>query len=112
MVVTARGDRSAVNQEIIFVVSITVIILMLKRVVAGVDDETRKRIFYAALVIFAFRAVPGTGVGYQWFSIDRLGFDEAFFGVLQQIGAGIGLVAAWLLSDSITRYRSPASCSG
>ena len=92
------------NQEIIFVVSITVIILMLKRVVAGVDDETRMRIFYAALVIFAFRAVPGTGVGYQWFSIDRLGFDEAFFGVLQQIGAGIGLVAAWLLSDSITRY--------
>lgn len=91
------------NQEIIFIVSMTVIILMLRRVTAGVDDETRMRIFYAALVIFAFRAVPGTGAGYQWFTIDRLGFDEAFFGVLQQIGAGIGLVAAWLLSDSITR---------
>jgi hypothetical protein len=91
------------NQEVIFLISMTVIIVMLRRVTARVDSETRLRIFYAALVIFAFRAVPGTGAGYQWFSIDRLGFDEAFFGVLQQIGAGIGLVAAWLLSDSITR---------
>ena len=91
------------SQEIIFIVSMTVIILMLRRVTAGVDDETRKRIFYAALIIFAFRAVPGTGAGYQWFSIDKLGFDEAFFGVLQQIGAAIGFVSAWLFSDSITR---------
>ncbi len=44
------------SQEIIFIVSMTVIILMLRRVTAGVDDETRKRIFYAALIIFAFRA--------------------------------------------------------
>lgn len=105
VVVTLLGVTGMpLNQEIIFAVSMTVIILMLRRVTAGVAEETRTRIFYAALVIFAFRAVPGTGVGYQWFSIDRLGFDEAFFGVLQQIGAGIGLIAAWLLSDSITRY--------
>ncbi|MCL4768030.1 MAG: hypothetical protein KJZ80_17535 [Hyphomicrobiaceae bacterium] len=91
------------NQEFIFVVSMTVIVLMLRRVTAGTGSETRRRIFYAAVVIFAFRASPGIGAGYQWFTIDRLGFDEAFFGVLQQIGAGIGLAAAWLLSDSITR---------
>lgn len=104
IVVTLLGVTGVpFNQEIVFIVSMMVIVLMLRRVVASVDRETRTRIFYAALVIFAFRAVPGTGVGYQWFSIDRLGFDEAFFGVLQQIGAGIGLVAAWLLSDSITR---------
>jgi len=104
VVVTAIGVGGVpFSQEIVFVVSMTVIILMLRRVTAGVDDETRTRIFYAALVIFAFRAVPGMGAGYQWFSIDRLGFDESFFGVLQQIGAGIGLVSAWLLSDSITR---------
>ncbi len=104
VVVTLLGVAGVpFNQEIIFVISMTVIVLMLRRVTASVDSETRLRIFYAAVVIFAFRAVPGTGAGYQWFSIDRLGFDEAFFGVLQQIGAGIGLVAAWLLSDSITR---------
>jgi hypothetical protein len=59
--------------------------------------------FSAIVVIFAFRATPAVGVGYQWFTIDRLGFDEAFFGVLQQIGAGIGLTATWLLSDAVTR---------
>ena len=91
------------NQEIVFVVSMTVVILMLKRVTAEVDVETRQRILYAAIVIFAFRSAPGIGAGYQWFTIDRLGFDEAFFGVLSQIGAVIGLLAAWLLSDSITR---------
>ena len=91
------------NQELVFIISMTVVILMLLRVTTDVDEETRKRIFYAAVVIFAFRATPGIGAGYQWFTIDRLGFDEAFFGVLQQIGAAIGLIAAWLLSDSITR---------
>ncbi len=104
IVVTILGVAGVpFSQEIIFIISMTVIILMLRRVTASVDDETRLRIAYAAVVIFAFRAVPGVGAGYQWFSIDRLGFDEAFFGVLQQIGAGIGLVSAWLLSDTITR---------
>ena len=32
-----------------------------------------------------------------------LGFDEGFYGVLQQTGAALGLAAAWLLSDAITR---------
>jgi BT1 family len=61
------------------------------------------RIVYAAIIIFAFRATPGVGEGYRWFAIDVLGFDEGFYGVLQQVGATIAIVAAWLLSDLITR---------
>ena len=76
---------------------------MLARVTASIDRETRLKILYAALIIFAFRATPTSGEGYRWFTIDVLGFDEAFYGMLAQIGAGIGLVAAWLLSDAITR---------
>jgi MFS family permease len=90
-------------QEIVFLLSLGVIVGMLERVTRDIDAETRRRILYAALVIFAFRAVPGVGEGFRWFEIDVLGFDEAFFGTLAQIGAGIGLVATWLLSDSITR---------
>jgi hypothetical protein len=81
----------------------TVVVLMLKRVTAEVDAQTRARILYAALIIFAFRATPGVGEGYRWFTIDVLGFDESFYGTLQQIGATIALVATWLLSDAITR---------
>ena len=51
--------------------------------------------------------VPGIGDGYTWFSIDVLKFDEAFFGVLGQIGSAVGILAAWLLSDTITRKPVP-----
>jgi MFS family permease len=90
-------------QEMIFVISMAVVIWMLTRVTQEVDHATRMRIAFAAIIIFAFRAVPGVGDGYTWFSIDVLKFDEAFFGVLGQIGAGVGIVAAWLLSDLVTR---------
>lgn len=91
------------NQEIVFAVSMTVVVLMLRRVTSSIPVQTQKRIAVAALLIFAFRATPGVGAGFQWFTIDRLGFDETFFGVLQQTGALIGLAAAWLLSDAVTR---------
>ncbi|HKZ95493.1 MAG TPA: hypothetical protein VJ045_00780 [Hyphomicrobiaceae bacterium] len=91
------------SQELVFVISMAVIVAMLARVTADIDPTTRLKILYAALIIFAFRATPGVGEGYRWFTIDVLGFDEAFYGTLAQIGAGIGLAAAWLLSDAITR---------
>ncbi len=90
-------------QEIVFVISLSVIAAMLYYVTRDIPYETQRRIFFAALIIFAFRAVPGVGEGYRWFMIDRLGFDEAFFGILGQTGAAVGLIATWLLSDSITR---------
>jgi MFS family permease len=91
------------GQEVIFVISMSVVIWMLTRVTAEIDHATRMRIAFAAIIIFAFRSVPGVGDGYTWFLIDVLGFDEAFFGVLGQIGAGVGIVALWMLSDYITR---------
>ena len=91
------------SQEIVWVVSMCVVIWMLARVTSEIDHATRMRIVYAAIIIFAFRATPGVGEGFRWFEIDVLGFDEAFFGVLQQIGAAIAIVATWFLSDLITR---------
>jgi len=90
-------------QEIIFVVSMVVIVSMLVRVTQDVAPDVRRRIAYAAVLIFAFRCVPGVGAGYSWFTMDVLGFDEAFFGRLNEISALLGLAAAWMLSDAITR---------
>ena len=95
------------GQELVFVISLTVIALMLFRIAEDVDEVHRKRIFYAALVIFLFRASPGVGEGYRWFTIDVLGFDEGFYGTLAQIGAGLSLAGAWLFSDVITRKPIP-----
>lgn len=91
------------SEEIVLALSLGVIGTMLVRVTAEMPDETRLRILFAATIIFAFRAVPGPGEGYRWYAIDRLGFDEAFFGVLGQIGAALALASLWLLSDTITR---------
>jgi hypothetical protein len=91
------------GQEIVFVVSMAVIIVMLSRVTSAISSENRKRIFFAAVIIFLFRSTPTLGEGYRWFTIDVLGFNESFYGVLQQTGAALGLIAAWLLSDAITR---------
>lgn len=95
------------NQEIVLVFSLGIIIAMLTRVVHEIDLETRKRIFFAAVIIFAFRATPSVGEGYRWFTIDVLGFNESFFGTLQQIGAAIAIAGAWLLSDYVTRKPVP-----
>lgn len=91
------------GQEIVFVISMGVVCAMLWRVVGDVPLETRKQIFYAALIIFVFRATPLVGQGYTWFTIDVLGFDEAFQGTLNQIGAVLALLGTWILSDTITR---------
>jgi BT1 family protein len=90
-------------QEIVFVLSMAVIIAMLRRVTGQIPTDAQRHIMYAAIIIFAFRATPSLGEGYRWFTIDVLGFDEGFYGVLQQTGAALGLAAAWLLSDAITR---------
>ena len=91
------------NQEIVFAVSLAVVIAMLIRVVGDLDADTKRKIFYAALIIFIFRAAPSVGSGYTWFTMDVLGFDEAFQGVLAQIGTALALIGTWLFSDAITR---------
>ncbi len=91
------------GQEITFAISLAVILTMLNHVTADIDAGTRQRIAFAALIIFAFRATPLIGEGFRWFAIDALKFDEAFFGMLGSIGTGVALVAAWFLSDFITR---------
>ncbi len=92
-------------QEITFVVSLMIIVAMLARVTGGVDPVVRTRIFYASLIIFWFRAYPGVGDGFRWFQIDRYGFDERFFGMLEFIGSLCMFLTAWALAGAISRMR-------
>jgi hypothetical protein len=91
------------SQEIVFAFSMAVVVWMLERVTRDIDHATRMRIACAAVIIFAFRATPLLGDGYTWFQMDVLGFDEAFIGLLLQIGTGVGILTLWMLSDTITR---------
>jgi BT1 family len=103
-VVVALGLSSLPgNQEIVFGISMAVVLWMLRQVAGEIEESTRIRMVYAAIIIFTFRCTPSVGEGYRWFTIDVLGFDESFYGILQQLGATIAIVAAWMFSDVITR---------
>ena len=92
------------GQELIFVLSMTVICAMLIFVTRELDRPTKRAILFATIIIFTYRAAPAVGDGYFWWTLDVLKFDEAFYGTLRQTSAVIGLVALWLLSKQITEY--------
>jgi hypothetical protein len=90
-------------QEVVFLISLVVIIFMLGRVTRDLSTDKRRQIALAALLIFIFRATPSVGEGFTWYAIDVLGFTQGFFGILQQTSAAIGFAALWLLSDLVTK---------
>jgi MFS family permease len=91
-------------QEAIFILSMAVICAMLVVVTRDLDGKTRRAILYTTIIIFAFRATPSVGDGYFWWTLDVLKFDAAFYGVLRQTSAIIGIVALWALSKQLTEY--------
>jgi MFS family permease len=96
-------SQAPYGQEIVFLVSMVVVCALLWITVAELGHATKLSILYAAIVIFVFRAMPSVGPGGQWWQIDKLGFDEEFFGVLGQIGTGLAITGIWFGSGFVTR---------
>ncbi|HEY7040609.1 MAG TPA: MFS transporter [Methylomirabilota bacterium] len=84
------------SQEIILVVSGTLIVMLLNRV--GIS----RAVAVAAFAIFCFRAVPGAGQGFNYWAIDHLGFDQEFMGVLAQVSAVLSLLGLIVFRKPIT----------
>jgi BT1 family len=105
VVVTGLGVGGVpYSQEIVFVISMTVICSMLVFVTRELDPNSRRAILYTSIIIFAFRSAPSVGDGYFWFTLDVLKFDEAFYGHLRQTGALIGVAAMWVFGKQLTEY--------
>ncbi len=83
------------SQEIVFVVSLGVVLYLLSTLISDLDADTIRHIKMAMIVIFVYRAMPSVGPALQWWEIDKLGFDEAFFAKLSMIGGGIALAGMW-----------------
>ncbi|MET0868345.1 MAG: hypothetical protein ABWY35_09600, partial [Pseudorhodoplanes sp.] len=92
------------SQEIVFVISMAVICGMLVFVTRELDHKSRMAILYTSIIIFAFRATPGVGDGYFWWTLDILKFDAKFYGVLRQTGAILALLGLWLFAKQLTEY--------
>lgn len=91
------------SQEIVFLVSFGVIVYMLSLVLEDIELKIRSFIIKTAIIIFVYRAMPSVGPGLTWWEIDVLGFDKAFFGTLNQIGAILSILGLWLFSDFIAK---------
>ena len=84
------------SQELIFVSSMAIIGTLMARLVRELEPSARQTLLGTALVIFMFRAVPGTGAGMNWWMIDELGFDQPFFSVLSLIGSTLALAGMFV----------------
>jgi MFS family permease len=100
-VVLIGYNNVAYSQEIVFFVSLAVVIYMLRQVIQDLPADTIKHIYMAMVIIFVYRAMPSVGPSIGWWQIDILGFDEAFFGTLRQIGAVLALIGLWVSTKYI-----------
>jgi len=91
------------SQEIIFVISISVVLYLLSGLINDLDASTIRHIKMAMIIIFVYRAMPSVGAGLSWWEIDVLGFDESFFAKLSAIGGGIALAGMWFSAKFIIK---------
>ena len=93
----------AYSQEIIFVISISVVLYLLSGLINDLDASTIRHIKMAMIIIFVYRAMPSPGVGQFWWMMDILKFDESFFAKLSAIGGGIALAGMWFSAKFIIK---------
>ncbi len=79
-------------QEIIFFGSLGIISFLMWRLLGELEADARRTLLGTAIVIFVFRALPGTGAGSTWWMIDELGFDQSFIARLSLIASVLTLV--------------------
>jgi hypothetical protein len=84
-------------QEIVLVVSATLIVVLLQRI--GLS----RAVAVSAFVIFLYRAVPGVGQGYSYWAIDHLKFDAEFLGLLAQVSSVLSLAGLIVFRKPIAR---------
>ena len=86
----------AYSEEIVFVGSMAIVLFLMAKLVQELEPDTRFTLVGTAVVIFIFRAIPGTGPGTSWWMIDELKFDQQFLSVLSLIGSTLTLAGMFL----------------
>ena len=93
-------------QEIIFAGSMGIVLFLMTRLVKALPESARMSLIATAVVIFVFRAIPGTGAGASWWQIDELGFDQSFLAKLGLVAGVLALLGMlwlrrWMAEKSI-----------
>jgi hypothetical protein len=111
-VVLALGMYSVpFNQELVFLVSATIVTILMLRVARYLNASQRRVFFGVGAVIFIFRAMPSVGPSVSWWEIDVLHFDQQFLARLMLIAsfislASLGTYAAFFSKQSLLSLYS------
>jgi len=100
-------SKIPLKEEIIFCVSLAIILFLMHQLLKDLDPEKRREIIGIAVIIFVFRAMPTYGAGASWWQIDVLGFDEAFFGTLRQVASILAIVGMFMLRGWMGKRSVP-----
>lgn len=92
-------------QELIFFFSLSIILFLLWRLARELEPEAREVLVATALILFVYRAMPGTGAGTSWWMIDVLRFDESFLAKLSLVAYALTLVGMF----AFRRYMAEKS---
>jgi hypothetical protein len=84
------------GQELIFLGSFAVILVLLWRLARELEPQAREVLVSTALVLFVYRAMPGTGAGTTWWMIDVLGFDQSFLARLSLVASVLTLFGMFI----------------
>src|SRR5215467_689284 len=84
------------REEIVFAGSMAIVLFLMLRLVQELEPDKRFTLVGTAVVVFIFRAIPGTGPGTTWWMIDELKFDQQFLSVLSLIGATLTLAGMFV----------------
>ncbi len=88
--------KVAYAQEIVFAVSMSIVLFLIAQLTRELDPEARRVLVGTAIVIFVFRAVPGPGAGSTWWLIDELKFDQQFLALLSLIASVLTLAGMFV----------------
>ena len=84
------------SEEIVFAGSMAIVLFLMARLVQELEMDKRFTLVGTAVVVFIFRAIPGTGPGTTWWMIDQLKFDQQFLSVLSLIGSTLTLAGMFV----------------
>ncbi|TKB95836.1 MAG: folate/biopterin family MFS transporter [Nitrospira sp.] len=84
------------SEEIVFAGSMAIVLFLMARLVRELEPDKQFTLVGTAVVVFIFRAIPGTGPGTTWWMIDHLKFDQQFLSVLSLIGGILTLVGMFV----------------
>lgn len=84
------------SEEIVFTGSMAIVLFLMARLVRELEPDKRFTLVGTAVVVFLFRAIPGSGPGATWWMIDQLHFDQQFLSILSLIGSTLTLAGMFV----------------